>query len=260
MRTATIVSMLALLAMGCSAGETASTHEALTTAGKLKTAALGVDTNGTTLDIGFAQSQGIGFVGRYVSFDGTHPALTATEAQGFHDAKMPLVLIWEIDQQRAFQEHSVSGQQGLGAQDGGDAQTALQQVGAYGQVVYFTVDFNVTDQMWSTTLTDSKTGDTITIGDLIAAYFQGINSVLGAARTGAYATYTVLHELFGLGRIAFGWQQTFNNHANDPREKRAQLRQYEFAPDTTGWNVSGAGALDYDRAVHAKFGQWITWQ
>jgi hypothetical protein len=245
---------------GCSAGETASTHEELTTAGKTKTAALGVDTNGATLDIGFAQSQGIGFVGRYVSFDGTHPALTATEAQGFHDAKMPLVLIWEIDQQRAFQEHSISGQQGLGAQDGAAAQAALQQVGAYGQVVYFTVDFDVTDALWSTTLNDSKTGNAITIGDLIGAYFKGVTSVIGAPRTGAYATYTVLHGLFDLGYIAFGWQQTFNKHANDPREKRAQLRQYEFGYDTTGWNVSGAGALDYDRAVHAKFGQWITWQ
>ncbi len=252
--------MLAVLAMGCSAGETASTHEQLTTGGKQKTAALGVDTNGTTLDIGFAQSQGIGFVGRYISFDGTHPALTATEAQGFHDAKMPLVLIWEIDQQRAFQERSISAQEGLGAKDGGDAQTALQQVGAYGQAVYFTVDFDVTDTLWNTTLTDSQTGNTITIGDLAAAYFKGVNSVIGAQRTGAYATYTVLQALFDLGRITFGWQQTFNNHTNDPREKRAQLRQYAFASDTTGWNVSGAGALDYDRAVHAKFGQWVTWQ
>lgn len=251
--------MLAVLAMGCTTNETASTNEALT-AGKQKTAALGVDTNNTTLDIGFAQSQGIGFVGRYISFDGTHPALTATEAQGFHDAKMPLILIWEVDQDRAFKEGSLSGQEGLGGQDGAAAQAALQQVGAYGQVVYFTVDFDVTDEMWKQTLKDTKTGNTITIGDLVVAYFKGVNSVLGAARTGAYGTYTVLHALFDAGRIAFGWQQTFNKHANDPREKRAQLRQYAFGYDTTGWNVSGAGALDYDRAVHAKFGQWITWQ
>jgi len=260
MTKATVVSMLAALAMGCSTNvTTASSSEELTTAGKLKTAALGVDTNNATLDIGFAQSQGIGFVGRYISFDGTHPALTAEEAQRFHDAKMPLILIWEIDQKRAFQEGSMSGQEGLGAQDGAAAQAALQQVGAYGQVIYFTVDYDVTDTVWNTTLTDSKTGNTITIGDLVAAYFKGVNSVIGAARTGAYATYVVLHQLFDAGRIAFGWQQTFNKHANDPREKRAQLRQYAFANDTTGWNVGGAGALDYDRAVHAKFGQWVTW-
>ena len=260
MTKGTIVSVVAVLAMGCAMDQTASSHEELTTAGKQKTAALGVDTNGTTLDIGFAQSQGIGFVGRYISFDGTHPALTAAEAQTYHDAKMPLVLIWEIDQQRAFQELSLSGQESLGGVDGAAAQTALQQVGAYGQVVYFTVDFDVDDPMWAQTLKDSKTGNVITIGDLIVSYFKGVSSVIGAERTGAYGTYTVLHGLFDVGRIAFGWQQTFNNHANDLREKRAQLRQYAFGYDTTGWNVGGAGALDYDRAVHAKFGQWITWQ
>lgn len=245
-----IVSMLAALAIGCSAEGTATNDE------ELATVALGVDTNGTTLDVAYAQSQGIGFVGRYISFDGTHPALTAAEAQTFHGAGMPLVLIWEVDQTRAFQEHSVQGQRTLGAGDGAAAQSALQQIGAYGQAVYFTVDFDVTETMWDVTLKDSKTGDTISVGDLIVAYFDGVDSILGAARAGAYGTYTVLHELFARGRIAYGWQQAFNRHATDPREKRAQLRQYAFGDGTTGWGVSGAGALDYDRAVHAKFGQW----
>lgn len=251
MKTTMIVSVLAAaMVMGCSGGDAASDDE------ELSTVALGVDTNGTTLDIAYAKSQGIGFVGRYISFDGTHPALTAEEAQTFHDGGMPLVLIWEVDQTRAFAEHSLAGQHTLGAGDGAAAKSALQQCGAYGQVVYFTVDFDVTDAMWKTTLKDSKTGDTITIGDLIVAYFEGVDSILGAARTGAYGTYTVLHELFARGRIAYGWQQTFNKHATDPREKRAQLRQYAFGYDTAGWGVSGAGALDYDRAVHAKYGQW----
>jgi len=250
MNKAMIVAMLAALVIGCSASETGTDDE------ELSTVALGVDTNGTTLDIAFAKSQGIGFVGRYVSFDGTHPALTAEEAQRFHDGGMPLVLIWEVDQKRAFEEHSLQGQHALGSSDGAAAKTALQQIGAYGQAVYFTIDFDVTDAMWKTTLKDSKTGNTISVGDLIVAYFKGINSILGVARTGAYGTYTVLHELFDQGRITYGWQQTFNKHAGDPRDKRAQLRQYAFGYDTTGWGVAGAGALDYDRAVHAKYGQW----
>ena len=250
MKTAMIVSVLAALVVGCSASEVDTSDE------ELSTVALGVDTNGTTLDIAYAKSQGIGFVGRYISFDGEHPALTAAEAQTFHDAGMPLVLIWEVGQTRAFQEESLQDEQALGASDGAAAKTALQQVGAYGQVVYFTVDYNVTDTLWQKTHTDAKTGKTMTLGDLIVSYFNGINSVIGAARTGAYGTYTVLHELFDQGRITYGWQQTFNKHASDPRDKRAQLRQYAFGYDTTGWNVSGAGALDFDRAVHAKYGQW----
>jgi hypothetical protein len=251
MNKAMIVSMLVAFATGCSASDTASAEE------DLSTVALGIDTNGTTLDIGYAQSQSIGFVGRYISFDGAHPALTAVEAQRFHDAGMPLVLIWEVDQQRAFQEQSIAGQHANGAQDANDAKTALQAAGAAGQVVYFTVDFDVTDALWSSTFEDSKTGNTITVGDLIVSYFKGIDSVIGAARTGAYGTYTVLHELFDQGRIKYGWQQTFGNHAKDPRDKRAQLRQYAFPTDQSGWGVSGAGALDLDRAVHAKYGQWL---
>jgi len=250
MNKSMIVSMVAALSMGCSASDVDTSEEALSTV------ALGVDSNGTTLDIAYAKSQGIGFVGRYISFDGTHPALTAAEAQTFHSAGMPLVLVWEVDQTRAFAEHSIAGQHANGATDGALAKTAMQQIGAFGQVAYFTVDFDVTDAMWSSTLKDSKSGKPITVGDLIVAYFTGIDSVLGAARTGAYGTYTVLHELFDQGRIAYGWQQTFNKHASDPRDKRAQLRQYAFGYDTTGWGVSGAGALDYDRAVHAKYGQW----
>ena len=103
---------------------------------------------------------------------------------------------------------------------------------------------------------DTKTGKQIHIGDLVAAYFEGIDSVIGSGRAGAYGTYTVVHELFDLGRIKYGWQQTFGGHGSDPRDSRAQLRQYDIYPDQTGWGVSGAGALDLDRAVHAKYGQW----
>ena len=253
MRNVVMVSvLLALVATGCAGApdDTMSSEE------DLKTVALGVDTNGATLDLAYAKSQGVGFVGRYISFDGTHPALTAAEAQTYHQAGMPLVAIWEIDQQRAFQEQSIAGQQKLGASDAQDAKAALQQAGGAGHAIYFTIDYDITPQFWSSTLKDTKTGKEITVGDLVIAYFTGIKSVIGAARAGAYGTYTTIHALFDQGLIAYGWQQTFGGHANDPRDKRAQLRQYDIYPDQTGWGVSGAGALDRDRAVHAKFGQW----
>lgn len=251
MRKAATIGVLLLAATGC----TGASDEG-TASDELATVALGVDTNGTTLDLAHAKSHGIGFVGRYISFDGTHPALTAQEAQTYHQAGMPLVAIWEVDQKRAFEQLSLGGQHQLGAADANAAKTALLQAGGAGRPIYFTVDFDVTPKVWGTTLMDTKTGKQITIGDLVCAYFEGIKSVIGSKRAGAYGTYTVLHALFDQGLITYGWQQTFGGHANDPREKRAQLRQYDIYPDQTGWGVSGAGALDLDRAVHKNFGQW----
>ena len=169
---------------------------------------------------------------------------------------MPLVAIWEIDQQCAFQEHSLGGQRQLGASDAQAAKTALAQAGGAGHAIYFTVDFDITPKVWNTTLKDSKTGKQIQIGDLVSAYFQGIDSVIGSARAGVYGTYTVVHELFDQGLVHYGWQQTFGNHKSDPHDPRAQLRQYDIYPDQTGWGFSVAGVHDLDRAVHPKCGQW----
>lgn len=247
-----MVSVLLLAATGCAAAsdDVGSEDEDLTTV------AAGVDTNGTTLDIAHAQSLGIGFVGRYISFDGVHPALTLQEAQGYQTAGMPLVAIWEIDQKRAFSQPSIAGQRALGASDGQAADTALTAAGGAGNPIYFTIDFDVDEHVWRTALKDVQTGNEIEIGDLVLAYFQGIDNAIGSGRAGAYGTYTVLHALFDATHISFGWQQTFLKHKNDPREGRAQIRQYNITADQTGWGVSGAGALDLDRAVHGNFGQW----
>jgi hypothetical protein len=253
MNKAAILSVLVAMAAGCAV---APDDGAASDGESLSTVAWGVDTNGTTLDLAYAKSQGIGFVGRYISFDGTHPALTWQEAQTYHQAGMPLVAIWEIGQTRTFQEVSLASAHALGAADASSARTALAQAGGAGKPIYFTVDYDVTPNVWGTTLKDAKTGNTITIGELISAYFGGVDSVIGKKRAGAYGTYTVLHHLFDQGRIKYGWQQTFRHHKSDPRDARAQLRQYNIDTDTTGWGVSGPGALDYDRAVHAKFGQW----
>jgi len=252
MTKATVLSVLLVVVTGCAgASDDATSGEE-----DLSTVALGVDTNGATLDLAYAKSRGIGFVGRYVSFDGTHPALTPEESQTYHDAGMPLVAIWEVGQTRAFEQTSLASAQKLGASDADAARTTLAAAGGAGKAIYFTVDFDVTDAVWQKTLKDTKTGKQIAIGDLVSAYFKGVDSVIGVPRAGAYGTYTVLHHLFDEGLIHFGWQQTFGNHQNDPREKRAQIRQYDIMPDQTGWGVGGAGALDLDRAVHAQYGQF----
>jgi hypothetical protein len=58
---------------------------------------------------------------------------------------------------------------------------------------------------------------------VINAYLDGVASVLGRDRTGAYAGHPVLSRLFDAGKITWGWQ----THAwSDGRwEPRAGLRQ-----------------------------------
>jgi Domain of unknown function (DUF1906) len=241
-----------MAATGCAAEadeETGDTSEALSTV------ALGVDTNGATLDINTLRGHGYSFVARYLSFDGSHPALTRDEANHFRAANVPLVAIWEVGQQRAVQSGSIKGQFAAGAADAHQANQRLTAVGATGKPIYFTVDFNVTPQYWAAKVRDSQSHAQIERGQLILAYFNGINSVIGTHRTGAYGTHTTIKELFDGNKIGFGWQQTFASRG-DKIDPRAQLRQYDIYPSQTGWGVAGAGALDLDRAVKPGFGQW----
>ena len=255
-RCATLFSfaVMSMIALGCAApvGDDEATEASEE---ELATVALGVDTNGSTLDLSVAKSRNIGFVCRYVSFDGAHPALTKEEIARYRAANMPLVAIWETGQERAVETGSLGGQRALGAQDAKKAHDAMASFGVGNQPVYFTVDFNVTPTYWAQKTKDKKTGKVIERGDLIMAYFEGINAVMGPRRTGAYGTYTVMQKLFDANKIQYGWQQTFASRG-DKIDKRAQLRQYDIYPSQTGWGVAGAGALDLDRAVKKDFGQW----
>jgi len=82
-------------------------------------------------------------------------------------------------------------------------------------------------------------------------YFDGLRSVLGLERVGAYGSYTLINDLFDEGMITYGWQSAAfdSNHRLDPR---AQLYQY----DTTPPNAFGVDQLDYDQARAPDFGQW----
>jgi hypothetical protein len=123
-------------------------------------------------------------------------------------------------------------------------------------------------------MTDKKTGATITIGDLVTKYFEGIKAAIGVERVGVYGTFTAVRRLLDLGLARYAWQMTFNH----PPDSRAQLHQINIYPDITrwcadptkdpstlpiyeaalqaNWGVSGAGGLDFDRAVRVDFGQW----
>jgi hypothetical protein len=248
------MSLSMILGTGCIAAQNDEAAATDQDEEALATVALGVDTNGSTLDIGHAKSQGVGFVGRYISFDGSHPVLSASEVARFK-GQMPLIAIWEKDKRRAVESGSVQEEFLRGVEDAHASDKALSAAGVPGKAVYFTVDFDVTPSFWNEKTKDTATKQEIVKGDLVIAYFKGIKSVLGVKRMGAYGTYTTVKELFDAGLIHYGWQQTFASRG-DKTDARAQLRQYDIYPDQTGWGVSGAGALDLDRAVKGSFGQF----
>lgn len=196
-----------------------------------------VDTNGSTLDTAYAKQQGRTCVGRYLSFDGSHPALTREEANRLHAGGMEIFAIWEVSKYRALEGAAA------GVADGKAAKTRMTAVGGGGKPVYFTVDFDLSAAEW-----DQK-------GARVRAYFDGVASVMGVARTGAYGTYVTIKELFDHHAITYGWQMTFGNKGKQI-DGRAQLRQQDIYPSQTGWGVAGAGALDLDRAAKSDFGQW----
>lgn len=129
-----------------------------------------------------------------------------------------------------------------------DAQYARDQVhaihnGRYDlRPIYFSVDKDIASADMPT----------------VAAYFDGVASVIGLNRTGAYGGYRVIKYLFDHGKIKWGWQtyawSTFaDSSSGSPYlhwDKRAHIQQYRNNVTVAG------GACDLDRAVVADFGQW----
>jgi hypothetical protein len=98
--------------------------------------------------------------------------------------------------------------------------------------IYFSVDFDATSGQQSA----------------INAYFDGVASVIGRSRTGAYGGYHVIRRLFDAGKIAWGWQ-TYA-WSGGQWDSRAQLRQV-----LNGITVDGADC-DRNEAHDVDFGQW----
>ncbi len=188
--------------------------------------AFGLDyVTGPSLDT--MKSAGVTFVCRYLSFvnDLTKiKLLTPVESSALSNAGISIVSNYEWYANRAL-EGFASGVQ--------DAQIAASQHAACGgppdRPIYFSVDIDVA-------------------GSQVAAYFQGIASVIGKARVGAYGSYRVLQYLFNAGLISWGWQTYAWSYG--AWEPRCHIQQYQ-----NGMNMSGH-SVDYDRSIKSDFGQW----
>ena len=115
-----------------------------------------------------------------------------------------------------------------------DATTANAQNAADGapstRPIYFSIDFDATPAQQ----------------EAINSYFDGVASVIGRDRTGAYGGYYPIKRLFDAGKIKWAWQ-TYA-WSGGLWDARAQLRQVH--------NGIANGQEDEDQAVVADFGQW----
>jgi len=175
------------------------------------------------------QAAKVAFVCRYLSE--VNPAtqvklLMPQEARALSAAGISIVSNYEWYANRPLEGY-VAGVQ--------DAQIAASQHKACGgpvdRPIYFSVDADVAPVD-------------------VAKYFEGIASVLGKGRVGAYGSYRVLEYLFNMGLISWGWQ-TYAWSAG-AWEPRAHIQQY-----LNGVSFSGH-SVDYNRSVMPDFGQWRT--
>ncbi|HEX4454685.1 MAG TPA: glycoside hydrolase domain-containing protein [Kofleriaceae bacterium] len=185
---------------------------------------MGVDYSFSRPSLSGLHADGYTFVARYLSND-PGKDLSKAEANAIIAADMSVVSNWE-----ASSTDSLSGyNQGVD-----DAKTANAEAAADGapgtRPIYFSVDFDAAESQQAT----------------INAYFDGVASVIGRSRTGAYGGYWVIKRLFDAGKIAWGWQTYAWSGGN--WDSRAQVRQVQ--------NDILGGCCDKDEAVATDFGQW----
>lgn len=174
---------------------------------------------------------GYRFAVRYLSYDTTGKNLSRSEANALWATGVDVVANWE------WGGYDVLGGYSRGVSDARAAESQAVADGIpSGRPIYFSIDFDAQPSQQAT----------------IDAYFDGVASVIGRQRTGAYGGYYVIQRLFNAGKIAWGWQTYAWSYGHwDPR---AQLRQV-LNDVTVG---SSAGCCDKDVAVTADYGQWHT--
>lgn len=253
------------------------------------------------LNMHYTTEHGAKWVGRYISWNGcgphrkntckarpgkptlpVNPPITPTEVQQWLHRGVSVAFLWELHGVlHACSARKIQDEKALGRADGLAAQNYMHDtLGAPPSVaVYFTVDFNLTDDMPASECTNPK--------EKILAYFQGIQQGikqgLDEERTrrrghssrnmemdrpiGVYGSYETVRELLDKtarheASVQYAWQQTFHcsaDHQQAPIDSRADLWQYDilFTPAPYTWlGHPAAGGLDFDVAVHDFAGMW----
>ncbi len=207
--------------VGCSGG---SPGERVGSTRQAYTPTYGVDYSFARPSPASIRAAGFTFAARYLSYT-PGKDLSLGEANSLIAAGVSVVANWEATSDAALNGYS------QGASDAASAQSEAAACGQpSGRPIYFSVDF------------DASSGDQAAIND----YFDGVASVIGRDRTGAYGGYDVISALFDAGKISWGWQTYAWSYGQ--WDSRAQFRQILNGIDDD--------EEDEDEAVVADFGQW----
>lgn len=187
------------------------------------------------------KAAGFSFVCRYLSnhetLGGVDKDISATEVINYHAAGIALIFNWETS---GTDMTSVAN----GVADARSAQAELEALAA------------ATRQPSIAQAPVIFSADEATESDM-TGYMQGVNSVIGKARTGIYGGYGTVKAAFDQGLVTYGWQ-TFA-WSNGQWDNRALIRQVGSV------NV-GPAQCDLDEAAFwasatilgpsDDFGQW----
>ncbi len=215
-----------LPALGCGGAEPGDGSKVDTLGDAINGPGYGVDYAWARPSPASLKADGYTFAARYLSYDTTGKNLSAGEADALIAAGIDVVSNWEWGAEDALQGYATGVQQAKAAES-----QAIADGMPSGRPIYFSIDF------------DAQPSDQAAID----AYFNGVASVLGRDRTGAYGGYGAISRLFDDGKIAWGWQTYAWSYGQ--WDSRAHLRQIENG-------VGPGGEMDKDQAMTADFGQW----
>lgn len=164
---------------------------------------------------------------RYVASGRPEVSATRAEVDGIRAGGLAFVAVWERGPARALAGYPA------GKLDAADAAAYCAGLGASStDPAYFAVDFDATPAQMPT----------------VAAYVEGVASVLGWDRVGVYGGLPVLEYLRARTPLALFWQTIA--WSGDVLLPYANLYQYRINDVLNGKEV------DLDRALTADYGQW----
>ena len=168
------------------------------------------------------KAAGKDFAARYLAHDASK-ILTHTEATALATHGLWSVVVWESTASRAAAGRAA------GIADAHDAAAQAASAGMpSSRPIYFAVDFDAAPSS-------------------VDAYFQGVASVLGIGRTGAYGGYRVVKHLLDARLARWAWQTAAWSAGK--WDSRAVIRQGGQT------HINGVD-VDLDTALAADYGQW----
>ena len=182
------------------------------------------------------EAAGMQFAIRYIGYRGAsggteHKFLTAPEVTDLHNHGLAIVANFESTQTRVL-DGAVAG-----AADAQDAKADLAALGFPPDCpVYFSVDFDAQPVHQGR----------------IDAYLTAAASVLGRARVGVYGGINLLTRCRQNGTAIWFWQTRAWSGISVARFANI----YQYQTGSTGAQPINGAAVDYDRALTAKYGQW----